>query len=89
MAIHYLFFGKVQGVFFRAFVKKSALQLGVTGFARNLPDGSVEAVLQGKEILVKRIVEKLRAGPPLSAVESVDAKEIKPPKKFSSFEILH
>ncbi len=41
--------GRVQGVWFRGFTREQALRLGLVGFARNLPDGSVEVVAQGRE----------------------------------------
>ena len=48
--IHVWFYGKVQGVFFRANVRERALQLGVNGWIKNLNDGSVEAVFEGEKV---------------------------------------
>ncbi|ESQ22583.1 MAG: acylphosphatase [Acidilobus sp.] len=53
--------GWVQGVGFRAFVRRKALMLGLTGYAKNMPDGSVEVVAQGEETAIERLIEELRA----------------------------
>jgi len=50
----------VQGVGFRAFVRRKALMLGLTGYAKNMPDGSVEVVAQGEETAIERLIEELR-----------------------------
>jgi len=64
--------GRVQGVSFRASTVETALALGVGGWVRNNPDGSVEAVLEGEETAVKRLVEWCRKGPPMARVEQLN-----------------
>jgi len=64
--------GWVQGVGFRAFVRRRALGLGVSGYARNMLDGSVEVVAEGPEGALQRLLDVLRTGPAGSNVESVD-----------------
>lgn len=64
--------GIVQGVFFRATMREVARRNGVTGWVRNLPDGRVEAVLEGPEEAVKRVIEWAHRGPPLARVERVE-----------------
>jgi len=54
-----LFYGEVQGVGFRGYVKKLAEELGVTGYVRNLPDGSVEVIAEGEEYVVENFVNEI------------------------------
>ncbi len=66
--------GIVQGVFFRSSTRDAAVRAGVRGFVRNLPDGRVEAVLQGEREAVEKVIAFMRTGPPGAFVEeaSVD-----------------
>lgn len=63
--------GRVQGVFFRAAAREQALHLGLTGYARNLPDGRVEILACGAPGQVSQMREWLRNGPPLADVTGV------------------
>ena len=63
--------GRVQGVFFRASTQRQARQLGVTGYARNLPDGNVEVLACGEPRAVEALREWLWSGPPASRVTDV------------------
>jgi acylphosphatase len=67
--------GRVQGVFFRASTARRAEKLGLSGSVRNRPDGAVEAVLQGDDGAVDRMVEWCRTGPDLADVRSVEVSE--------------
>lgn len=67
--------GRVQGVFFRAGTARRARELGVTGVARNLADGSVEVVACGDERAVAALCEWLLEGPPAARVEAVEVEE--------------
>jgi len=69
---HVLVDGYVQGVFFRAFTRDNALQLGVKGWVRNLPDGRVEAVFEGAMNKVAEMVRLCEVGPPGARVVNVD-----------------
>ncbi len=64
--------GQVQGVFFRAFTSRVAKSLGLKGYVRNLPHGSVEIHAEGNKNNLDDFVDKLHAGPPESLVEKVD-----------------
>ncbi len=66
--------GRVQGVGYRAFVERVALELGLAGYAKNLPDGRVEVVAEGEEEALNLLLEKLKAGPRLARVEGVEAR---------------
>ena len=70
--------GRVQGVFFRAWSQGQARELGVNGWIRNCPDGSVEAHLAGEEDAVVRMVERMRRGPADARVEAVAVDEVEP-----------
>jgi acylphosphatase len=63
--------GRVQGVGFRYFTQDWALREGVTGWVRNLPDGRVEAHVEGEAEAVTRIERALRTGPRGARVETV------------------
>ena len=63
--------GKVQGVGYRLFVKKQADKLGLTGFAQNEEDGSVNVVAQGEPEILEKFVESLKSGPYFSRVDEV------------------
>jgi acylphosphatase len=64
--------GRVQGVGFRDALRAEALRLGVAGWVRNRPDGSVEAVIQGDSAALERLIDWARRGPPLAQVRAVD-----------------
>ena len=75
-AYRYLVRGRVQGVGYRYFVLREAEGLGVTGFARNLPDGSVEVVAEGDDPLLATLEERLRKGPSFAKVAGVERAEV-------------
>jgi acylphosphatase len=64
--------GRVQGVFFRASTRDTAVRLGLGGHAKNLADGSVEVVVCGADGAVRQMAHWLREGPPLASVGAVD-----------------
>jgi len=64
--------GKVQGVFYRKFIAQKLRQLGIRGYVRNLPDGSVEIVARLTEEELEKVLEVLEEGSPLSEVESIE-----------------
>lgn len=61
--------GRVQGVFYRAFTREAARALGLSGWVRNLADGSVELQVAGAPEKLAELERRLRRGPPASAVE--------------------
>lgn len=75
-ATRFLVSGRVQGVGFRAFVRRQALRLGLRGSAANLADGRVEVIVLGTDDAIDRLEQALRAGPPLSRVTGVERDEI-------------
>lgn len=70
--------GRVQGVGFRYFVQRQAQALGLAGWVRNLPDGRVEAFIEGSPSQLEQIEALLREGPSLSRVETVESSDAAP-----------
>ena len=67
--------GKVQGVFFRASAQTQARELGIFGFARNEPDGSVYIEAEGSDHDLKRFVQWCHQGPPNARVDECDVRD--------------
>ena len=78
--------GEVQGVFFRDTCRRVAVGEGVGGFVRNLPDGRVEACLEGEDDAVSRVVEWCRRGPTYARVTGVEVSD-EQPRGHRGFEI--
>ena len=82
------FYGRVQGVFFRANTERKAREMGINGYVKNMPDGSVEAVFEGDETKVKKVIDwcstKIRA----ARVTDVDVK-YETIEDFNDFEIRY
>ena len=79
--------GRVQGVAFRYYTRDVAQRNAVNGWVRNLEDGRVEAVFEGKEEDVNSVVTWCRKGPPASQVENVQIHEERPTGEFTDFDI--
>ena len=87
--VHVLISGKVQGVFFRYHTQQLAKKLGLNGWVRNTSNGKVEAVFEGEEDKIKKMLEFCKKGPALARVEKVEVKEEKFKGKFKDFEIRY
>ena len=70
--VHIFIEGKVQGVFYRSWLKGQAESLGLTGWVKNLEDGRVEAIIQGPKEKVEDLVQKCRQGSSVSRVSHTD-----------------
>jgi len=79
--------GRVQGVGFRVATRRAAQALGVSGWVRNAPDGSVEVFAQGTPESVDELLAFLAAGPPGSHVSGVDTDEASADPGLSGFDI--
>lgn len=79
--------GRVQGVFFRSETRREAKKHGVRGWVRNLPDDRVEAVFEGEEESVKKLLEFCRRGPPGAKVTGIDVAWGSYSGEFKDFEI--
>ena len=84
---HVFISGHVQGVSFRWYTQRKAVELGLTGWVCNLWDGRVEAIIEGKEDAVQQMVSWCHAGPPVARVDRVQVSHEEPTGKFTSFRI--
>ncbi len=89
MTIRAIVRGRVQGVGYRFFTQRTALELGIKGYVRNLPDGTVEVVAQGAPEQLGKFLDRLREGPPLSIVEDIEVEELPEDYHFEDFEIRY
>ncbi len=71
--------GRVQGVFFRTSTEREAQRLGITGYARNLPDGSVEVLACGEVSALEQLQQWLWQGPPAARVSDVRCESLEGP----------
>ncbi|MFQ5354228.1 MAG: acylphosphatase [Thermodesulfobacteriota bacterium] len=68
---HLIIEGQVQGVFFRASTVRVSRENKLTGWVRNMPGGTVEAVLEGNKPDVEKVIKWCRSGPPMARVDGV------------------
>ncbi len=79
--------GRVQGVWFRQSTKNTAKLYRVKGWCRNSPNGSVEAVFEGKKVAVKTVINWCKNGPELAHVDSLQVEWEPATGEFDKFEI--
>lgn len=79
--------GRVQGVGFRYYTQREAQKLGLSGWVRNLRSGGVQLAAEGSEGALRKLLEAVRKGPPMSRVERVDEKWKEPEGERGSFEV--
>lgn len=88
MTIRFLVSGRVQGVGYRYFARRAAVRLGLVGWVRNLPDGTVEAVVEGPGEALAAFAAELRKGPAMASVSAVHEAELQEqPTGLKSFQI--
>jgi len=86
---HLFISGKVQGVWYRQSMLQEAIKLGVNGWVRNLSDGRVEAVIEGDEKALEKLISWCHVGPPKAVVSKIDIIEEPAASEFFSFKILY
>jgi acylphosphatase len=86
---HIIIHGRVQGVFFRYNAMKLANRLGITGYVRNLHDGTVEVIAEGGEPQLKELLQFCKQGPLLAKVKKVVVMEEKPKGEFEDFRVKY
>ena len=86
---HLYISGRVQGVFYRAHMRDEARRRGLTGWVKNLPDGRVEAVVEGEEEKIQELIDWAHLGPPAARVDDVEVHWEEPREEFDDFEIRY
>ena len=82
--------GRVQGVFYRDSTRKKALELGLAGTVKNLPDGTVQIVAEGVREKLDSLARWAEQGPPASSVSHLDISWTEDtPSRFDTFEIIY
>ncbi|MBL7166844.1 MAG: acylphosphatase [Dehalococcoidales bacterium] len=89
VALHAIVHGRVQGVYFRTFVVRRGAELGLTGYARNLPDGTVEVRAEGETGQLQKLLDHLKTGPPAARVEKVDTAWSANTEGYTTFRIRY
>ncbi len=87
--VHVIIHGRVQGVFFRLKTQAAARQYGANGWVRNLPDGTVEAVMEGSPKAVESLLAWCNQGPRLARVEKVDISRESYTGGYNDFKVTH
>ena len=89
-SVRTIVYGRVQGVFFRAFAQRQAGELSITGCVCNLPDGRVlEVHAEGERNKLKKLIEYLKIGPPGARVERVETNWSEYTGSYSGFNIKY
>ncbi len=86
--LHATVSGRVQGVYYRAFVQEQAAMLHITGWVRNRWNGVVEVTAEGPRPDLEQLLAALRQGPPSAAVEDVCEEWLEATGEFRSFEVV-
>ena len=86
-AVKVIIYGKVQGVGLRDFVFLHAKKLNIRGYVKNNPDGTVEAVFEGDEDNINKMIELCKRGPERARVDKIDIKDIEI-NNYQDFKII-
>ena len=87
--VHVYISGRVQGVFFRAETQRAAKGFNLTGWIRNISDGRVEALFEGEDESVDKMLDWCHIGPPAARVEEVLITEEPYTGEFHDFSIKY
>ena len=84
---HIFVSGRVQGVFYRDNTRRWASSKGLKGWVRNLPDGRVEALVEGDEDSIETLIRQMRDGPPMARIDNIEVEWEEFKEEFSDFRI--
>jgi acylphosphatase len=87
--MHAIVTGIVQGVNFRYYTQRKAIQVGVVGWVRNRRDGSVEVTAEGSRAAVDGLLAFLKTGPPVAQVTNLEVSWHEPSGGFTSFDVRY
>jgi acylphosphatase len=87
--VHVLISGRVQGVWFRASTRNQALQLGIKGWVKNTSDEKVEAVFEGEEDKIKKMILWCKSGPKHAHVTNIKINHDESLEDFKKFNIIY
>lgn len=87
--VHLIIYGRVQGVCYRAATLDTAIELGLNGWVRNLPNGNVEAVFEGPADMLQKVIAWCHDGPPGARVTKIDEKWDDYSGEFTDFKIRY
>ena len=85
--LHLKIYGRVQGVYFRSSARDQALALGLSGWAENMPDGTVETVAEGGEEQLQKYIKWCKVGPAAARVDKVEETWEEPTGEFKGFSV--
>ena len=88
-SVQVIVYGFVQGVYFRDFTYRKAVKLGLTGYARNSPEGTVEVLAEGARKQLEELIDHLKVGPPAARVTKVETHWSEYTGSYSGFGIKH
>ena len=89
-SFHAIVHGRVQKVFFRAFVREHGCKLGLKGFVRNIPGGkSIEVQAEGEKEALLELLKSIRVGPPVAKVGKVDVEWLDYSGSFQDFRVRY
>ncbi len=85
--LHLKIYGRVQGVYYRSSAQDVARELGLSGWIKNMPDGTVETVVEGEEEILRDYIRWCKKGPAAARVEKIDETWEEPTVEFKGFSI--
>jgi len=88
-AVQVVVYGRVQGVFFRAFASRQAKELGLAGYVRNLTGGAVGVQAEGERAQLEELIGYLKVGPPAAKVERVETNWSEHTGSYSGFDVKY
>ena len=87
MRVHIVVIGHVQGVGFRYYTFKKAREIGIAGFVKNLPDGTVEIEAEGERSLLEELIEAVKVGPRTAVVNDLHINWEEPTGEYQNFSV--